>query len=105
MVQVMKEVAKSLGYNVITRKRKRISWENYENHTLNTTKTTSSKALHQMKTTKIAAGEIDVGEMVVPIEYDVMSVKADGSLVRCYNLLYYERYMFMKNAPDINFHA
>lgn len=78
----MKEIVKSLGYEVKTRKRKRISWQNYAGHTLNIARTTSSQTLKAMKEKMIEQGEIDIGEMVVPLDYEVMSIEKDGSLVR-----------------------
>lgn len=77
----MKEIAKTLGYDVCSKKVKRISWMNYKSQRLNVLKPTPLSHLKQMKKNMLAAGEIDVGELIVPIDYYVMKVKKDGTMV------------------------
>ena len=77
----MKEIAKSIGYQVTVKPIKRASWMNYKGHRLNVKKRTSSYVLKKKKQELIESGLIDVGKTIVPIEYDVIRVDPDGNLV------------------------
>ena len=77
----MKGVARSLGFNVIEKKKVRMSFANYKSHRLNTQQITSAKLLQQKKRQMIANGEIDLGKLVVPINYTVLTIHEDGRMV------------------------
>ena len=90
--QVLKEIARSMGYAVKTAPRKRASWMNYKGHRLNMKKKTSSAVLKKLKRELIESDAIDIGDAIVPIEYDVIRVNADGSLVSYAELLTHHRF-------------
>lgn len=83
--QVLKDIARSMGYDVKIAARKRTSWMNYKGHRLNVKKKTSSAVLKKRKQQMIESGAIEIGEAIVPIEYDVIRIQSDGTLVSCTN--------------------
>ena len=77
----MKGVARSLGFNVIEKKKVRMSFSNYKSHRLNTQQINSAKLLQQKKRQMIANGEIDLRKLIVPIDYKVLTIHGDGRMV------------------------
>ena len=67
---------------------------NYKSHKLNILKSTSIGQLRQMKKKMIASGEIDIGEMIAPIEYTTVKVNKHGSLVSTFY-----NYQCTRNIP------
>lgn len=81
MLKVLKDILLELGYDVPIKSRKRISWVNFPGHQLNSSRPMSAAKLKEIKENMIRNGEIDVGEAIVPISYDVLSINRNGSLV------------------------
>ena len=77
----MKGVARSLGFNVIEKKKVRLSFANYKSHRLNTQQINFAKLLQQKKRQMIANGKIDLGKLIVPIDYTVVTIHGDGRMV------------------------
>jgi len=70
-----------MGFKSPVKPRIRTAWLNYKGHNLNAQKRTSVHKLKQMKAMKLANGEIDIGNLVVPIEYETMHIREDGTMV------------------------
>ena len=78
----MKHILISMGYELTFQPKKRISWDNYTGYKLNVQKPASIITLKKMKADMIQNGEIDVGELVVPITYTAITNRlADGKVV------------------------
>ena len=80
-LQIVKSIAKSLGFNVKKKKRIRTSFQNFKGHRLNTQQRSSSKALKERKLQMIRDGEIETGQMIVPVTYEILHIQEDGQLV------------------------
>ena len=85
-VQVIIELARSMGYDVLVNSKRRTSWINYKEYALNVKRRTPSLALREKKTELIASGSIDVGKSIVSIAYDVITIDSDGKLVSFKNI-------------------
>ena len=70
-----------MGFDVNEKKKLRASFMNYSGYNLNTLRKTSSKVLRNKKHAMIESGEVDTGELIVPIEYYVANIQPDGSMV------------------------
>ena len=80
-LQIVKSIAKSLGFEVKEQKRIRTSFQNFKGYSLNTQQKNSSKALRKKKLEMIRDGEIETGQPIVPITYEVLRIQEDGQLV------------------------
>ena len=58
-----------------------MSFANYKSHRLNTQQINSAKLLQQKKRQMIANGEIDLGKLIVSIDYTVLTIHGDGKMV------------------------
>ena len=54
---------------------------NYKGFNLNTQRKTSAETLRKKKLAMLESGEINAGELVVPVEYYVTTIQPDGSMV------------------------
>ena len=79
--QVIIELARSTGYDVLVNSKRRTSWMNYKGYALNVKRRTPSLVLREKKKELIDSGSIDVGKAIVTIEYDVIKIDSDGKLV------------------------
>lgn len=61
-------------YDVSTGKRKRVSWLSQTEHDLNIAKKISARELKKIITKMIVSGQVHIGEIVVSLQYDVMTI-------------------------------
>lgn len=81
-MQVLKSIVKELGYHVPDReKRKRQANLNFPGYDVNIPRRVQGGVLKAKKKDLLAKGEIEAGEKIVPIEYEVLRVDSDGNLV------------------------
>ena len=77
-----------MGYRVSQQSRKRMSFIHYKGLRLNLMKRTSAKVLKRHKREMIESGTLDVGQLIVPIEYDVLKIHKNGALVKYFYVIY-----------------
>ena len=77
----MKRIARSVGFDVIEKREVRISFANYKSHRLNTQQINFAKLLQQKKRQMIANGKIDLGKLIMPIDYTALTIHGDGRMV------------------------
>ena len=80
-MQVIKTIAKNLGFNETQKRRLRQSNLNFEKLNINVPRRTSVKVLQKKRQEMITSGQISVGEKIVPIEYEIMKIYPDGKMV------------------------
>lgn len=71
---------RTLDYPVSVEPRFRRAWLSYSCG-LNAVRPPSQKEINEMKKQKIRDGEIDIGELIVPVRYTVIKVNKDGTMV------------------------
>lgn len=80
-MQVIKAVLEDLGYEIRVIPKYRAAWKNHKHHNLNICVSTSISELTTMKREMIEEGRINIGEPIVPIDYDVVKINKQGKLV------------------------
>ena len=80
-MQVIKTIAKNLGFNVTQKRRLRQSNLNFEKLNINLPRRTSVKVLQKKRQEMITSGQISVGEKIVPIEYKIMRIDPYGKML------------------------
>lgn len=79
---MLKGIVKDMGFTVPEKnKRIRQSNLNFKGYDLNVPRQVPSFLLRQRRKDLLASGEVQAGEKIVPIEYEVLRVDRDGNLV------------------------
>ena len=74
-------IAKTLGFDVTIKRRRRQTNMNFETVERNVPRRTSLKTLKERKDEMIRDGEITVGEKIVPIEHEILRIDPEGNIV------------------------
>ena len=77
----MKEIAKSMAFPVVQKPKHRTTWLKHDGLRLNIIIPASIREFYKMKSQLIKNKEIDIGELIVPMQYSVVVVSKDGTLV------------------------
>ena len=77
----MKEIARSLEFPVEVTPKARTSWLKHEGLGVNILVPPSVREFYRMRDEMIRNKDIDIGELIVPIQYEVVVVDKDGKLV------------------------
>ena len=86
-LQVVKAVARSMGFEVKERKNVRTNFQNFPGFRQNMQRRTASEVLRAKKLNVIANGELEAGKIIVPFTYEVLHVQEDETLVCNNNFL------------------